>query len=156
MQAQEVVRQYCDLIEDAASYTAINRIEFLSNVGSLLALLVVRFGGVVKASRSDDLHAKVHDRQSATFEAFQSLLRVIDRDVQYYRVFDPYGSPDSSDGDLALDLSEIYGDLVVHRDVPMSDEAFDALVARYWNHWGRHAIFALVAIHHLLRDEVAL
>jgi hypothetical protein len=86
----------------------------------------------------------------------QALIAELGADADYWEVFDPYDLAHPVQGSLADDLADVFIDL--DEGLRRWDRAdFDLRRAIVWewrfsyeNHWGRHAIGAMRAIHALL------
>jgi len=148
-------RRYCSFLET----TAKTETEFLEEVEGLL-LDLYKAGTTVRwptlHHERDFRHVVSKDHLDSVFHKIGAR---IGSDRVYWEVFDPFDHEDHDPvcGDLVDDLGDIYQDvkralLIFELDTPAArEDAIWQLKFGFENHWGRHAIGALTAVHHLLR-----
>jgi len=159
---QRVVERYiraaesfCGLIDSAR---AVSRSAFLSRLHVALAELLI--AGVQLPFREPDTEELSGEAGSPSRWAQQvTSLEVKLRDTLgpnelYWAVFDPSEKQEPVQASLATDLAEVYWDLkedlsLLEKHGPTGDVIW-GLRESFREHWGRHGVGALGAVHHLV------
>jgi hypothetical protein len=148
-------RRYCSFIET----TTKSDTEFLEELEGVLLDL---YKTATTLRSPTLLHEKDFEHEVST-DGLDSILHRIGARIGgnsvYWEVFEPFDhdNHDPVCGDLVDDLGDIYRDIkraLVIFDLDTAaakDDAMWQLKFGFENHWGRHALGALMAIHHLLR-----
>jgi hypothetical protein len=148
-------RRYCSFIETTTKTDT----EFLEELeGVLLDLYTTG-----TTLRWPTLHHQRDFEDELSKDDLDSILHRIGARISsnclYWEVFDPFDHDDHEPvcGDLVDDLGDIYQDIkralmIFDLDTEAAkEEAIWQLKFGFDNHWGRHPIGALMAVHHLLR-----
>ena len=145
----EIVKKYCDFIENRKKYSSE---EFLKNGLDLLVDLYQK-----------TLHLKINypDKEDIDIqeielkEIFKEISLIIGEQNLYRSVFDPY-EPETEGlviGTLSDDFTDIYRDLkeaYIKFNVENRNAKLNALydfVLNFRIHWGRHAVSAINVLH---------
>ena len=148
-------RTYCSFIET----TTKSGTEFLDELEGVLLDL---YKTAITLRWPTLLHEKDFEDEVSTDDLDSISHRIGERiggNSVYWEVFEPFDhdNHDPVCGDLVDDLGDIYRDIkraLMIFDLGTAAAKQDAiwqLKFGFENHWGRHAIGALMAIHHLLR-----
>ena len=148
-------RTYCSFIET----TTKSGTEFLDELEGVLLDL---YKTAITLRWPTLLHEKDFEDEVSTDDLDSISHRIGERiggNSVYWEVFEPFDhdNRDPVCGDLVDDLGDIYRDIkraLMIFDLGTAAAKQDAiwqLKFGFENHWGRHAIGALMAIHHLLR-----
>jgi hypothetical protein len=160
-----VARRFCTLVDDAPS---LDGIELLTELYRIFPQLIGEAIGLPNIELSDDITEEEDQRVSlarkkAEFnhaqwsQLYQFLMEKLGDSDPYCVVFDPIKESEAIYGSLANDIADIYRDLkdgIILGDshqVPPEDNIWHWR-ARFYGHWGRHAINALRATHFRLED----
>ena len=142
-----------DFIETVDSSSNLERDTFLERVGRCLAEL---YSSALYLPAVEPETVTVDETLFTTAqwaELFQSIKEKIGPLDAYWAVCDPTEKEAPVEGSLAGDISEIYYDLrqdfhLEEKGIPRADLLWE-LRESFREHWGRHAIEALKAIHAL-------
>lgn len=139
------VRMYCQWAEEAPSNPADEiklALKFLSDLyGKAIQLPQIKVAGGIEPNKVSE------DNRQQVYKRFGSLPF-----NHYSQIFNPLVCPPEEPviGDLADDLSDIYGDL--RMGLSLYDGGHQQAAAWEWQlhfriHWGRHLVAALYAMH---------
>jgi hypothetical protein len=151
----QAARRYCSFIETTTKTDT----EFLEELEGVLLDL---YKTATTLRRPTLLHEKDFEDEMSTDDLDRILLGIgarIGSNSVYWEVFDPFDHEEHDPvcSDLVDDLGDIYKDIkraltIFDLDTAAAvEDAIWQLKFGFENHWGRHAIGALMAVHHLLR-----
>jgi hypothetical protein len=155
---REAALEYCTYLE-SASFTDLPR--FLAAFQEKLLALYGKAMRLPNLPPSDSEASDPKVRQSEIEAMTRKISEVLGDKNIYSLVFDPFylDETDPVNGALSDDLVDIYLDLKRGLNAWQPSKANDAVwewVFGFRNHWGKHTVSALTAIHELLYVHVGL
>jgi hypothetical protein len=159
-----VAQEFCSTVESASR---IDRIRLLTDIYCVLPRLIYQAISLpsIGASEVDDPTPEKEQslsqfRVRMTDDQWRDLYNLLKEKLRdwdlYWQVFDPTTDKEAACGSLADDLADIYRDLkdgLVLNEKPLTgpEEAIWQWRLLYHDHWGKHAIDALLVTHFRLQ-----
>lgn len=159
-----VAHEFCSIVDSAPK---LDKVELLTAIYVVLPRLINEAIGLPKIETPDEDDApiepeppSVRQKASMTDEQWGLLYNSLkeklgDWDL-YWQVFDPTTDKEAVCGTLADDIADIYRDLkegLVLKETlaALPDDIIWEWRLRYYFHWGKHALDALLTIHFWLQ-----